>query len=73
MTFTATKYLYLAEVLPDDERTGKKGKASFCKFKSIDIFRIVMDLFDNMIKQAAEYQLEIKNCLEDDSWLEIPY
>ena len=71
MTFTATKYLYLAEVLPDDERTDKKGKASFCKFKSIDIFRIVMDLFDASIKEDAEVQKEIEKAKVNDSWLKI--
>lgn len=65
------KYLYLAMISPDDEKTGKKGERYFYKFKTIDILKELMDLFDAMVENANESLRQKEEAINDDSYLDI--
>ncbi|WP_213698095.1 hypothetical protein [Acetomicrobium sp.] len=65
------KYLYLAYISPDDKKTGKKGDRSFRRFKTIDILKELMDLFDITIEKANEFEREYEEAVNDDRWLAI--
>lgn len=65
------KYLYLARILPDDEKTGKKGERYFYKFKTIDILKELMGLFDATVENANKFLRQWEEAENDDSYLDI--
>ena len=65
------KYLYLARISPDDEKTGKKGDRSFCRFKTIDILKELMGLFDATVENANEFERQWEEAKNDDSYLDL--
>lgn len=65
------KYLYLARISPDDEKTGKKGERYFYKFKTIDILKELIGLFDATVENASKFLRQKEEAINDDSYLEI--
>lgn len=65
------KYLYLARISPDDKKTGKKGERYFYKFKTIDILKELMGLFDATVESANESLRQKEEAINDDSYLDI--
>lgn len=65
------KYLYLARISPDDEKTSKKGERYFYKFKTIDILKEMIGLFDATVENASKFLRQKEEAINDDSYLEI--
>jgi len=53
------------------KKPAKKGDRSFCRFKTIDILKELMGLFDATVENANEFERQWEEAKNDDSYLDL--